>query len=72
MTQITEKVNPTTNFEESASRMCDAIVALANDKDALYNFTSYLTHHFDSWLQKFASTPEGMANEFQFFAEMYQ
>ena len=57
-------------FENSASVLCKAIKKLAENLDTLDNFESYLSHHFDTWLEKFASTPEDMSSEFQHFSEI--
>lgn len=57
-------------YEEQAMIVADAITEFGNSPDALGNFVSYLTYHFDEWLQKYASTPEGMAEEFRHFANM--
>lgn len=58
-------------YEELAQELCNAIRKLAADEDSLNNFESYLTSHFDTWLRKFASTPEGLTSELKFFSEMY-
>lgn len=57
-------------FENSAKTLCMAIKKLVENPDTLDNFESYLSHHFDTWLEKFASTPEDMASEFQHFSEI--
>ena len=58
------------NNEKLALIMADSIVKLAADTEKLNNFTSYLTAHFPVWMNKYANTPEGLANEFKEFANM--
>ena len=58
------------NNKESAKMFIDAIVELANKPDNLYNFESYLSRHFDKWIENFANTPEGLAIEMKSFANM--
>ena len=57
--------------ETAAKKFCNAIKELSKDENALENLELYLSHHFDKWLQHFASTPEGIAEEMQVFSEMY-
>lgn len=56
--------------EQSAKILCDAIRAFAQSPEALDNFESYLSVHFSTWLQKFASTPEDLAAEFEQFSKI--
>ena len=58
--------------EENAVILCNAIRTFAGDDEALSNFESYLSRHFDVWMKKYASYPEGLASEFQIFANLYQ
>jgi len=58
------------NNKESAKMFVDAIAELANKPDNLYNLESYLSMHFDKWIEKFANTPEGLAIEMKSFANM--
>ena len=53
-----------------ATQFCDAIRELANKPENLQNLESYLEYHFETWLEKFASTPDGMAAEMSNFAQM--
>ena len=55
---------------QNAERLVMAIKRLANNPEALDNFESYLSRHFDKWLATWVTTPEGMASEFEMFAEM--
>lgn len=59
-------------YEAQALMIADAIEQFGKDSDALGNFVSYLTYNFDTWLEKFASTPEGMAYEFRCFSQMFE
>lgn len=62
-----------TENEKLAMRLIAAIQKMTSPDnfDALNNFESYLGNHFDKWLAKFADTPEGLVNEFETFANMY-
>ena len=53
-----------------AEQVCDAIRELANKPENLQNLESYLEWHFDKWLEKYASTPDGIAAEMSSFAQM--
>ena len=53
-----------------AAQFCDAIRELANKPENLQNLESYLKYHFETWLEKYASTPDGMAAEMSSFAQM--
>lgn len=56
--------------EELAEKFTDAIVKLADNPMNLDNLESYLSHHFDVWMKKFANSPEGLVSEIKSFAEM--
>lgn len=58
------------NYEEQAIQFCNSIRTLANKPENLNNLESYLTYHFDEWLEKWATTPENIAAEMKEFAEM--
>lgn len=58
-------------FEEQAHALCEAIKKMASNENAIDNFESYLTQHFDVWMQKWANTPYGLVDEVKNFAEMY-
>ena len=53
-----------------AAQFCDAIRELASKPENLQNLESYLECHFDNWLEKYASTPDGMTAEMSEFAQM--
>lgn len=57
-------------YEKEAKVFAEAIRAFAKNEDALDNFECYLSLHFDTWLQKFAATPEGIAKELNSFAQI--
>ena len=56
--------------KENAVLTCKAIKELANNEAALENLQSYLTQHYDIWLQKYASTPDGLTTELIQFANI--
>lgn len=53
-----------------AAQFCNAIRELANKPGNLQNLENYLEWHFDKWLEKYASTPDGMVAEMSEFAQM--
>lgn len=57
-------------FEREAKKLCEAIKAFQTRPEAIENFESYLSMHFDTWLNKYADTPEGLASEFLYFANI--
>ena len=58
------------NNEECAKVFVEAIKTIASKPDNLDNFESYLSCHFDVWMEKFANSPEELTNELKHFAEM--
>lgn len=58
-------------FEEQADRLCDAIKYMADDNNALENFNSYLSYHFDAWLQYVNNNVENFVSEVEQFAHIY-
>ena len=56
--------------KEYATMFVNAIKELATKEDNLDNLESYLSAHFDTWLERFANTPTGLASELKEFAEM--
>ena len=56
--------------KQNADIFTQAIKELANKPENLENLNSYLCHHFPKWLEKWANTPEGLAEELKAFAEM--
>ena len=57
-------------YTVEAVQFCDAIRELANKPENLQNLESYLEYHFETWLEKYANTPDGMAAEISEFAKM--
>ena len=57
-------------YTVEAAQFCDAIRELANKPENLQNLESYLEWHFDTWMKKYASTPDCMAAEMSSFAQM--
>lgn len=55
---------------ECAMQFCRAIKILAAHPDRLDNFESYLSRHFDKWLERYSKRPEDMASEMMTFADM--
>lgn len=58
--------------EKFAHDFCEAIKKLASNEDALNNMESYLSHHFDTWMEKWANTPAGLTWELEQFAKIHQ
>lgn len=48
----------------------DAIKKLANKPDNLDNFISYLSRHFQTWLNLYTNNPTDFVAEIKHFAEM--
>lgn len=55
----------------NARRLCEAIRKFAESPAALDNFETYLSYHFGSWFDKWASDPRGLVGEFERFAAIY-
>ena len=58
------------NYNELAHQFITAIKTLSEKPENLENLESYLSHHFSTWLDKFANTPEKITAELKAFAEM--
>ena len=59
------------NENEKAARVfCDAIRVFAKKPENLENLESYLSHHFDTWLEKYAYDPENLSCEMREFSNM--
>lgn len=57
-------------FEKEARKIAGTIRAFAESPDAIDNFESYLSMHFDSWMKDYAGTPAKMASEFAIFSKI--
>ena len=57
-------------YAKEAATFAEAIRNFAANKDAINNFEFYLSIHFEDWLNKFANTPEAMAEEIKCFSEI--
>lgn len=57
-------------YEKEAGTFVNAIRKLASKPENMNNLESYLSWHFKAWLEKYADTPEGIAEEMKMFAEM--
>lgn len=55
---------------KAAADFCAAIREIGSKPENLDNLESYLSAHFSEWLEKYASTPDGMACEMKEFARM--
>lgn len=53
---------------EAAETMKKALENFSQNPAAVDNFINYLEQHFTVWMQKHASTPDGLANEFFCFS----
>ena len=56
--------------KQSADIFTQAIKDLASKPENLENLNSYLSFHFSTWLEKWANTPEGLAEEMKNFANL--
>lgn len=59
-------------YEELAHEFCAAIKKLGENERNLENLESYLSHHFDTWMEKWANTPAGLTWELEQFAKIHQ
>lgn len=58
-------------YEEQARKLGDALRRMREDPDGLdmiEDLECYLSYHFGAWLEKYAATPDDMAEEFDRFA----
>lgn len=62
--------NKERKFEQLAHEFAEAIRMFAEKPDSIDNFESYLSYHFDVWMEKYANYPEGLVSEMKQFAEM--
>ena len=56
--------------KQNADIFTQAIRDLASKPENLENLNSYLCYHFPEWLEKWANTPEGLAEEMKNFANL--
>jgi hypothetical protein len=57
-------------YENAAKTFCEAIADIAKKPANLDNLESYLTRHFEMWLEKWGNTPENIADDLKHFADM--
>lgn len=57
-------------YEPIARKFIQTIKALASNENALENLECYLSIHFQTWLDKWANTPQDITSEFQRFSEI--
>ena len=56
--------------EKTAQAFIKAIKTLAEKPNNLDNLESYLSHHFDVWMEKYANNPQALTYELKAFADM--
>ena len=56
--------------ELCAKAFVNVIKELASNQKKLDNLESYLSKHFDIWMERYANTPSGIIYELRGFAEM--
>ena len=57
-------------YAELAAQFTKAIKTISEKPENLDNLECYLSHHFGSWLEKYANTPETLTAEMVEFANM--
>ena len=57
-------------FEKLAHEFAEAIRLFAEKPDNIDNLESYLSYHFDVWMEKYAYNPEELTSEMKQFAAM--
>ena len=55
---------------DAAKKFVEAIRKFSEHPSNLENLESYLSYHFDRWLQIYANTPANIASEMEHFAIM--
>ena len=55
---------------QAAETFIQAIKTLSEKPENLQNLECYLSRCFTEWLEKYANTPEGIANELKNFSEI--
>lgn len=58
------------NNERLAHEFIEAIKTMAEKPELLDNFESYLSHHFDVWMEKYAYDPESLTSEVKQFSKI--
>lgn len=56
--------------ERLAEELTEAIKTMANNEESLNNFKNYLSTHFNTWIKKWANTPEGLTAELKAFSQI--
>ena len=54
--------------EENARLFVEAVKKISKKNYVLENFESYLSWHFDSWLEKYSANPDTFVEEFLYWA----
>ncbi len=58
------------NNERLAKEFIEAIKAMAEKPENMDNFESYLSMHFDEWMEKYAYDPESLTSEVKLFSKI--
>ena len=56
--------------ERNAQTVKEALENFSNHPERIENFIFYLSQHFESWINTYASTPDGIAEELKRFSEL--
>ena len=56
--------------ERLAHEFIEAIKVMAEKPELLDNFESYLSYHFDVWMEKYAYDPESLTSEVKQFSKI--
>lgn len=57
-------------YKDQAAIVAAALRTFAERPENIDNFESYLSQHFEIWLEKYANTPENIAAELVNFSTM--
>lgn len=57
-------------FNQLAHEFAEAIRLFAEKPDNIDNLESYLSRHFEAWMEKYAYDPETLTSEMKHFAAM--
>jgi hypothetical protein len=63
-------MNNNGKFEQLAHEFAEALRTFAEKPENIDNIESYLSYHFDVWMEKWTSDPEGLTSEMKHFANM--
>jgi len=57
-------------FNQLAHEFAEAIRLFAEKPDNIDNLESYLSRHFEAWMEKYAYDPETLTSEMKHFAAL--